>query len=205
MRAGVNYNANSKQVNYGVQGGVVAHPYGVTFSQQQGETMALVRAPGAKGIKVESAHGVKTDSRGMAVVPYVSTYRANRVSLDTRSLADDVDIEGNAKTVIPTKGALVLADFQTRIGSRVLISLQHQGKPVPFGANATLVEELASSPNVGIIGQDGELYLAGAPESGTLQVQWGDKAGQSCKANFTLPPVAEDAFSTVRSVSAACL
>lgn len=205
VRAGVNYNANSKQVNYGVQGGVVAHPYGVTFSQQQGETMALVRAPGAKGIKVESAHGVKTDSRGFAVVPYVSSYRANRVALDTRSLPDDVDMEGNTKMVVPTKGALVLADFQTRIGSRVLISLQHQGKPVPFGANATLVEELASSPNVGIIGQDGELYLAGAPESGTLQVQWGDKAGQSCKANFTLPPVAEDAFSTVRTISASCI
>lgn len=203
-KAGYNYDNSSQQLNYGVQGGVVVHPYGVTFSQQQGETMALVRAPGAAGVKVQNNTGVNTDWRGYAVVPYVSTYRKNRVSLDSESLADDIDMETNTKTVVPTKGAIVLADFQTRVGSRVLITLNHQGKPVPFGASATVVEDATASPNTGIVGLDGELYLSGVPEAGQLQVKWGDGASQQCKVDFTLPKVSADAISTVRTFDASC-
>jgi outer membrane usher protein len=203
---GYNYDANSQQLNYGLQGGIVAHPYGVTFSQQQGETMALVRAPGVSGAKVQNNTGVNTDWRGYAVVPFVSTYRANRVALDTETLPDDVDIETNTKTVIPTKGALVLADFQPRVGSRVLMTLNYQGKPVPFGASATLVETNAASRNTVVVGLDGEVYLSGVPESGSIDVKWGADAGQQCKVNFTLPNKADadGAFTTIRTLAARC-
>lgn len=82
----------------------MAHPYGVTFSQQQGDTLALVRAPGAAGAKVQNNTGVRTDWRGYAVVPYVGTYRKNRIALDTETLGGDVDIDTNTQTVIPTQG-----------------------------------------------------------------------------------------------------
>ncbi|WP_242487724.1 fimbria/pilus outer membrane usher protein [Pseudomonas sp. TH31] len=203
-KAGFNYDRNSQQVNYGVQGGVVAHPYGVTFSQQQGETMALVRAPGASNVKVQNNTGVNTDWRGYAVVPYVSTYRKNRIALNSQTLPDDVDMETNSRTVVPTKGAIVLADFQTRVGSRVLITLNHLGKPVPFGASATVVEDTTASPNTGIVGLDGELYLSGVPEKGKLQVQWGDGTIQQCKVDFNLPAIPTDAASAIRTLEATC-
>lgn len=201
---GYNYGNGSQQVNYGLQGGIVAHPFGVTFSQQQGETMALVRAPGASGVKVQNNAGISTDWRGYAVVPYVSTYRKNRIALDSQTLADDVDLESNTRTVIPTAGALVLADFKTRIGSRALIALSYMGKPAPFGATAVLLENGAASSNTGIVGLNGEVYMSGVPDRGELQLQWTDVTEQQCKVSYTLPPAAADAVSALRTLRTSC-
>ncbi|PFH11520.1 outer membrane usher protein [Collimonas sp. PA-H2] len=201
---GYNYGNGTQQVNYGLQGGIVAHPYGVTFSQQQGETMTLVRAPGAAGVKVQNNSGVSTDWRGYAVVPYVSTYRKNRIGLDTQSLADNIDLENTTRTVIPTSGALVLANFKTRIGSRALIALSYLGKPAPFGATAVLMENGVASNNTGIVGLNGEVYLSGVPDIGELQLQWTDGSEQQCKVSFSLPPPVADAVSALRTLRTSC-
>jgi outer membrane usher protein len=201
-RAGYSYDKSSQQVNYGAQGGIVAHPYGVTFSQEQGETIALVRAPGAADAKVQNNTGVRTDSRGYAVVPYVSTYRKNRIALDSETLPEDVDIDTNTLTVIPTNGAVVLANFKTRVGSRVLMTLTYQGKPVPFGATASLVQENDAMDNSGIVGSDGQVYLSGVPEKGQLNVKWGDAANQQCSVKFNLP--AAKTTSSVQTFKTLC-
>lgn len=187
MQGGYNYAKDAEQLNYGLQGGIVLHPYGVTFSQQQGETLALVRAPGASGVKIENNTGVRTDWRGYAVVPYVSTYRQNRVALETESLAENVDLDGNVQTVVPTQGAVVLADFKTRVGRRVLMTLSYQGRPVPFGATAALRQNNDNSANSSIVGSDGQLYMSGVPDKGQLRVKWGNAANQHCQVNFALP------------------
>ena len=54
--------SGSSQVSAGVQGSVVAHPGGVTFSQTVGDTFGIVEAPGAAGASVTSSPGVKLDS-----------------------------------------------------------------------------------------------------------------------------------------------
>ena len=43
-------------------------------------------------------------------------YRYNRVALDTNTMSNNTDIENNVSSVVPTKGALVRASFDTRIG-----------------------------------------------------------------------------------------
>ncbi|MDX7589570.1 fimbria/pilus outer membrane usher protein, partial [Enterobacter kobei] len=77
--------------------------------------------------------GIHTDSRGYAVVPYATTYRQNRMALDVNSLKDDVDIDDAVINVVPTQGALVLANFTARVGERALLTLSRYGKPLPFG------------------------------------------------------------------------
>lgn len=98
---GYSYSKDTRRLNYGVQGGIVAHSEGITLSQPLGETVALVSASGADNTKILNNIGVKTDFRGYAVVPYISPYRRTRVSLDTTSLGDKVEIEESAKDVIP--------------------------------------------------------------------------------------------------------
>ncbi|WP_176488099.1 fimbria/pilus outer membrane usher protein [Candidatus Regiella insecticola] len=170
LNGGYNYNQSGSSLNYGLQGGVVAHPYGVTLSQPLGETATLVRAPGASNVKVQNGSSVATDWRGYAVVPSANAYRVNQIRLDTQSLGDNVDVEHNTQTVVPTQGALVLANFNTRVGSRVLMTLHYQSKPIPFGATATLVESEGSSENSSIVGAEGQVYLSGVPDRGQLNL-----------------------------------
>lgn len=205
--AGYNYGGGAEQITYGAQGGVLVHPYGVTFSQPLSDTAVLVRAPRAKGVKVQNNTGVYTDWRGYAVVPYVSTYRKNRIALDAQSLDDGVDIETNTQTVIPTQGAVVLADFVTRVGRRVIITLRYQDKAVPFGATAIVVEEgNPQSPNIGIVGGDGDVYLSGVPDKGQLTVQWGTSSNQRCVTDFVLPAAVslEGTAPQVQTLTARC-
>jgi outer membrane usher protein len=182
--AGYNYSDSGdyQQVNYGLSGSIVAHRNGVTLSQSLGETNVLIAAPGAEDVKVEGNAGIRTDWRGYAVVPYATTYRRNRMALDTTSLPDDVDLNDTVVNVVPTRGALVRARFDTHVGARALLSLTQNGKVVPFGAMVT--SEAGSSS---IVGDDGQVYLSGLPLKGSLTVRWGDGDTQHCTVTYTLP------------------
>lgn len=204
LNAGYSYSANSSQLNYGLSGGVLAHPYGITLSQSQSDTLVLVRAPGAGGLAVGNSRGVKTDWRGYAVVPHATPYRQNSVALDTQTMGDNIDMDITSQNVVPTRGAVVLADFTPRLGSRVLINLSYQGKPVPFGAMASLQDEAADSANNSIVGDDGQVYLSGVPDNSNLQVQWGNQEKQQCSAALTLPAAETDITSAVRILDAVC-
>lgn len=200
--AGYSYDNDSRQVNYGGSGGMVIHGDGVTFSQFMDQTVALVKAPGASNVRVVNNNGVKTDWRGYTIVPYLQPYRRGRVELDTTTFGNDVDMERTIDKVVPTKGAIVLADFETHLGQRALINLTNNGQPVPFGAVVTLNKEQGSGN--GIVGDKGQVYITGLPDSGDLLVQWGEKT--NCHAHYTLPSATEHsgAGSVVPEISAMC-
>lgn len=181
--AGYNYSPDSKQINYGIQGAVFIHPHGVTLSQPVSDmaSMALVRAPGAAGVKIQNSTGVFTDWRGYTVLPYLSPYRRSRVALDPTSMSDNVDMEQNVQSVVPTSGALVLADFKTKVGGRALITLTHDGKLIPFGSIVSLDNDQESTS---IVGDDGLVYLSGMPNEGIMKVKWGAGANEQCSASF---------------------
>nr|WP_225614591.1 fimbria/pilus outer membrane usher protein [Pantoea sp. PNT02] len=201
VNGGYSYNRNSQFVSAGVSGGIVAHPYGLTLSQPLGDTMALVRVPEANGVGVKNQRGVSTDWRGYAVVPYLTPYRKNGVSLRTETLPENVDLEDAVKTVIPTRGALVLADYKANVGARVLANVTHQGKPIPFGATASLVVD-GKTTSSSFVGDNGDLYLSGVPEKSQVQIQWGKGADQQCRGDVALKPA--DANSRFRSADILC-
>ncbi len=74
---------DSQHFDYGARGGVLVHSDGVTFSQELGETVALVKAPGAEGLSIENATGISTDWRGYTVKTQLSPYDENRVALNS--------------------------------------------------------------------------------------------------------------------------
>lgn len=176
-----------RQLNYGLSGGMVAHAHGLTLSQPLGDTNVLIAVPGAGNVNIEDQPGIHTDGRGYAVVPYATTYRQNRMALDVNSLKDDVDIDDAVINVVPTQGALVLANFTARIGERALLTLSHYGKPLPFGATVSI----AGAAEEGIVGDDGEVYLSGLSPQGTLKAQWGPQPDQQCLTHYHLPDVSQ--------------
>ncbi|WP_336240698.1 fimbrial biogenesis usher protein [Citrobacter werkmanii] len=203
LNLGYNYNGDSRQVNYGVAGGVVMHRNGITLSQPLGDTNILVAAPGAGGIGVENSTGVKTDWRGYAVIPYASTYRLNRVALDANSLDKHTDIDDLETDVVPTPGAMVRADFKAHVGGRILMTVLYQGKPLPFGAVISRSENgQTGNEQASIVGDSGEVYLTGLQQSGDLVANWGG-ASQKCTVHYSLSD--EVMTQNISNVSGVCL
>ncbi len=91
----------------------------------------LIAAPGAENI-VANSTGLKTDWRGYTVVPYATSYRENRIALDAASLKRNVDLENAVVNVVPTKGALVLAEFNAHAGEGVGIENIKAGYTAAF-------------------------------------------------------------------------
>ncbi|WP_448868807.1 fimbria/pilus outer membrane usher protein [Enterobacter ludwigii] len=170
----------SRRVNWGGRGAVVAHPYGVTLSPplSEGSGYALVRAPGASGVRVKNQSGLTTDWRGYAVVPSMMSYRENSIALDTATMKEDVDLNQPMMNAVPTREALVLADYETSVGYRAWLRLTHNGKPVPFGA------VVSAGNNQGITDDNGQVYLSGLSDNAEITVALA--GGKSCSSRFTL-------------------
>ncbi len=62
---GYSRNGDSSQIYYGMSGGIIAHADGITFGQPLGDTMVLVKAPGADNVKIENQTGIHTDGVAM--------------------------------------------------------------------------------------------------------------------------------------------
>lgn len=190
---GYSYSRDNRQVSAGAMGGLVVHPYGLAATQPLGETLALVKADNAGGVKVANNSGIYTDSKGFAVVPYVTPYRQNSLSLDTATLNHNTDVLDDTRTVVPTKGALALADYPTVTGYKVMLQLS--GKAIPFGSTA----QIKNRDNVteGIVDDRQRVWLNGAPDNGTVEVRW---AGESCRATYQIARLSD----TVHHVTAQC-
>ncbi|OWY74472.1 fimbrial protein FimD [Pantoea sp. AMG 501] len=180
--AGYSQGRDYRQISAGASGGVIVHRGGITAGQSPGSTAVLVSVPGASGVPLASGNGVKTDGRGYAIVPYASEYQITRVEIDTRYLDAQTEVEKPVINVVPTRGAIVRAEFTASRGQRVLVTLNHHGKPLIFGTT------VSAGKSNGIVGDDGQVYLTGLAERGTLSAQWGKDAGQSCRADWIITP-----------------
>ncbi|HBN7118598.1 TPA: fimbrial biogenesis outer membrane usher protein [Escherichia coli] len=186
------WSRDSQHFDYGARGGVLVHSDGVTFSQELGETVALVKAPGAEGLSIENATGISTDWRGYTVKTQLSPYDENRVALNSDYFSKaNIELENTVINLVPTRGAVVKAEFVTHVGYRVLFNVRHvNGKPIMFGAMATA--SLETGTVTGIVGDNGELYLSGMPEKGEFLLSWGQAADEKCKGAYHITHKPDD-------------
>ncbi|MFO6298293.1 fimbria/pilus outer membrane usher protein [Rahnella selenatireducens] len=198
MNASASAGQGSRQYSAGISGGIVAYRHGVVLSQQLGDTIAIIETPGAKNISVEGQPGVSTNRWGRAVLPSISPYRDNPLSLDTRHAADNIELTDGADNVIPTHGAVVVRRFQTKVGRRAIVMLSlSDGKPAPFGATVWQGKE-----QVGMVADNGLLYLSGvlADEETTLSVT----LENDTRCQFAIPAAQNDATPWYQQITAVC-
>ncbi|MGJ7509674.1 fimbria/pilus outer membrane usher protein [Variovorax sp. GT1P44] len=172
------------QTTLGVAGGLLVHAGGATLSQSLGETVALVQAPNATDVGFDSQPGVATDGAGNAVIPSLSPYRINRIAIRTGDLGDNVEVKNAATELVPTRGAVVVAKFESSVGFRLLMTLVSEfGRPLPLGSKI----ENEAGEEVGIVGPDGQAFVAGAASKGHLKVIWGHGENDQCIVPYSLP------------------
>ncbi len=87
--------------------------------------------------------------------------------------------------VLQRAGYTRYALFNTQIGGKVLMTLKYGNKSVPFGAIITHGE----NKNGSIVAENGQVYLTGLPQSGKLQVSWGNDKNSNCIVDYKLPAV----------------
>ncbi|MFU2318885.1 fimbrial outer membrane usher protein [Rahnella sp. PCH160] len=187
FRGSYSQGSGYKQFGMGTSGTLLVHPGGVTYGPYVSDTFALVKAKGAKGAEIKNGQGAKIDSFGYAIMPSLSPYRYDTVSLDPKGLNSKVDIQGGSQQVVPYSGAIVQVNFETISGQQVLINTTlHDKQMIPMGADVTDKD----GKSLGMVGQAGQIYARINDRSGVLFISWGKGDAEQCKINYQLP--AED-------------
>ncbi len=201
LEAGITSASDYRQANLGASGSLVVHSGGVTFSQTQGDTFAIVSAPGAKGAAVDNGLGLNLDDKGYAVVAGLVPYRENTVSLDPRGVADDVELEASSHVVSPRYGSITRLEFATRRGAAILLTLvRDDGAAMPVGAPVLD----ADGRHVTLLGQGNRLFIRSENARETLQVVTGDKPNQRCIARFDVPQKPSGQTAGYTQITATC-
>ncbi|VVN53948.1 putative outer membrane usher protein ElfC [Pseudomonas fluorescens] len=181
ISAGYSQGRGYNSQNLNLAGSVVGHAGGINLGQTVGETFALAQVEGTSGVKIGSFSGAKTGSNGYAVVPNAQPYRVNWISLDTRDLGADIEIDNATQQVVPRRGAVVLARYASKSGRRVQFALfdaQHQ--PIPFGAAL----QDSAGKQIAIADPSGKALALIEADTGTLVITW---QGLRCEAPYALP------------------
>jgi len=198
LSAGYSRSPGSHGLNLGASGGVVMHGDGVAFAQQLGDTIAVVHVPDAAGAALDSTVGARTNARGYAVVPYMTPFRRNEVTIDPRGLPLDVELKTASVTGVPTAGAVVRLVVPTSSGRSALIEAPRaDGTPLPFGVD--VYNEAGEV--VGVVGQASRLWVRGIEEKGRLTVRWGQGADKQCAIDFDVSGVSTDTLHVGRCLS----
>lgn len=198
LRVGSSYSQQSKQLDYGVSGGILLHEDGIAFTREATDTAILVVAKGAEGASVSRAgENITINTGGYALIPYATPYHYNDIELDPASFSNLYDIDNKIAKVAPTRGAISKVIFDVKRGYSFLVSVRYKNKPIKFG---TLVKNDEYN-NFSIADDDGSVYLTGVKNNSSYTVELGDNT--TCR--FVINYGDKSKLKIVNKIQANCL
>jgi outer membrane usher protein len=137
-----------------------------------------VGAPGIPVLYQNRVVGV-TGRDGKIVVPGLSAYEKNRISIDPTNLPLDSVVENTTAIVIPARGSGVMVKFGNRsAGGTALVSFRDEaGNFLPLASSGSTG---ADTPEF-VVGYDGEALLENLAAENIVTVTLPD--GSACIAN----------------------
>ncbi|HBM3184813.1 TPA: fimbrial outer membrane usher protein [Klebsiella oxytoca] len=184
FRATASRGRDYRQYGLGTSGTFLLHGGGLTAGPYASDTFALIEAPAARGATIRNGQGAAIDRFGYALLPSLTPYRYNTVSLETGEMNDDVELQGGSRRVVPYAGAIARVTFDTLSGQAALINTTlADGSTPPMGGEV----EDSKGTSLGMVGQAGQIYARLPEQSGVLYVNWGTKASQHCRVYYQLP------------------
>lgn len=158
-----------------LQGGVVAHDGGLTFSPYSvQDTFGIVSVGDIGSAKVETPQGpVWTDFSGQAVIAGLPAYTNSRVQVQTPSLPKQVDLKNGTQVIAAGRGSFNHVDFDVVKVRRMLVTANDQhGRPLPQGASVFGKGNRFVTSVVG----EGMIFLNDVSESQNLRVSLPDSS-----------------------------
>ncbi|CNH99921.1 fimbria/pilus outer membrane usher protein [Yersinia mollaretii] len=177
------------------RGSAAFHSGGVTLGPYLSDTFALIEAKGASGAKVMYGQGARIDHFGYALVPTLTPYRYNTITLDPEGMDFNTELRDGERQIAPYAGSTVKVTFRTLSGYPVLINVKlANGGQLPMGTVVYSTDGSAESGHddrsqaheVGMVGQASQAYLRAENPRGTLILAWGDAADEHCKLDYDL-------------------
>jgi outer membrane usher protein FimD/PapC len=197
---GVSRDPSGTRYSGQLQGGVVAHGGGVTFSPYVvQDTFGIVSVGDIGSAKIETPQGpVWTDFSGQAVLPGLPAYSDSRIEVQTQSLPKRVDLKNGTQVLAAGRGSFNSVAFDVVKVRRVLITASDgQGRPLPQGA---AVFDKNNRFLTSVVGE-GMIFLNDANDAQNLRVSLSDSS--SCLLNLA-PETQADNDKFYETTSAVC-
>ncbi|MBH2769063.1 outer membrane usher protein [Serratia marcescens] len=184
----VNANASYQEGRYSsaglsLQGGATATLKGAALhrSGMIGGTRMMVDTGGVADIPIGGYGAVaRTNRFGKAVVTDVSSYYRNRVSIDVNKLPENAEATRSVVQATLTEGAIGYRRFEVIAGEKAMAVIRlADGSTPPFGATV----QNHKKQDVGIVNDDGNVYLSGINPNEDMTVRWNGRA----QCALTLP------------------
>lgn len=178
-----NYNA----VGMSMQGGMTVTEKGAALHRTNvpGGTRMLVDTDGVGGVPIQGTSGViHTNAFGKAIVGDVSSYYRNTINVDLNALPENVDATRSVVQGTLTEGAIGYRRFGILAGEKAMAVVKlTDGSSPPFGAEVRNQD----GTQTGIIGDGGQVWLAGIQPGEKMNVIWDD--GVQCRILLpSIPP-----------------
>lgn len=184
-------------------GSIVLHQQGLLFSPYRtADTFAVVQAGQQKGVKIDTSAGtVRTNSKGYALVPAISSWGVSTLQIDTTSLKKNVDVTNALAEMSVARGAVSDVNFQIVSTRRVLVNVRDtagQYLPAKLG-----VYDLASN-FITVTSDNGTLFIADAQPDMTLVVE--QESGEMCRLTLSnLPAHPSDGPGLYETIDSVCI
>ncbi|MET0322436.1 MAG: fimbria/pilus outer membrane usher protein [Duganella sp.] len=176
-------------------GSVVLMDGSVHAARQVGAGFALV-STGVGGLPVlqENRPIGTTSSSGYLLVPNLTPYLANQISIDTSSLPLDARIARTSLSVVPARRSGLVAAFPVETYAAVSVILHDaDGQPLPAGIEVLHVESGATT----LVGFDGLAFIDNLAALNHVQAT---VAGRRCVAEFNFVQEKGNAMPTIGPV-----
>ncbi|ELM3741179.1 outer membrane usher protein [Yersinia ruckeri] len=163
-------------VGMSLQGGATATLEGAALHRSAtiGGTRILLDTDGVAGIPIRGYNATTESNRfGKTVVTDVNSYYRNRISIDLNKLPDNAETTRSVVQATLTEGAIGYRQFEVISGEKAMVVIRlADGSAPPFGA--TIMNNKQQS--VGIVSDDGNVYLSGIRPGESMRVHWNGRA-----------------------------
>jgi outer membrane usher protein len=176
VSAATNYRVN-------MQGGAGLLDGKAFVTQRINDSFAVVHVPGQPNVEVSSNNwaAMRTDARGVALLPDLYSYQSNSIEVNPLTLPIDAQLANSRKTLVPYSRSGLSVTFDVKNDRSALLTLMlEDGKPAPVG----MIVKVGGISETFMVGLRGEVFLTGLDNNNNLKVEWGDKY---CQLQLSLP------------------